>query len=891
MTMLSWAMYYREQGYFILPVEGKNPAVKYAHRRDEFPTAAEVEGWWRRWPNANIAAVTGTESDLVVVDTDGAEAEAWATAQGLTSDVVVRTGRDGGGFHRWYRAPNGLILRKTRIYSTSDGGVDIQAEGGIVVLPPSLHHSGRRYQFIAGAPDMTLPELPGWVIAAAGARHSSTKEVDEFHVGASLEVETPQGVAKMRAALQCLDPDMAYDQWFRVVAAVLNHQWSVCEDIAEDWTRSAKREHTRLNTDLPTKFATIRKEGRGIGPGTLYFMAQAQGFNPCAMAASPPPLSTAVEVPAAAKEAPSERIPESAEGFRHSSTGLLQAYLQDKDSDEGKWETLYHRPIYLAAVRRTEHYPHNTFYVFRQLVDGVWEDVQLPARDVRSTQVLAILAGAAISLYPEHIKPFQRYVIAEVARRRMEKMYQQFGWKDDGSFLSGQWLYHPSGDKSRAPLAEDVAARARNMTVEGTLEGWKNAVRPFFAEGMEWQSITILAAFAAPLMKFNPNNGGAVLALRSPKTAKGKTTTMTVAASVYGSLSALQVTSNDSHTSMFNVVSRLCNLPVFNDEIRVRDPEGVRHLLETFTTGVDKNRTRRDGSLQDTKNPWQTILITGANDSLYEILVTANGMSAQAARVVELNVGALPGGDEKYGERLMKAALSNRGHAGDLYLSTILRPDVHDGLPAALEVARDVFGAALGEDDARRANRYRTWLMASLVVAAGICVRLGLIEVSVDRLSQWMINNLRDASTLDTSLYADADIHNAAGHVSAFLNAHTGNRLVVGNRWTSRHTVADVRREPLAGKPLLIRQELADNRIYIDQPALKGWLTAKGINFTDTMKLLSGGRAGWSNRKKNLGAGTQLTAGQVYVVEIDTSHEVFAGHLRLVEDAPAQGVA
>jgi Bifunctional DNA primase/polymerase, N-terminal len=118
---------------------------------------ARVLAWWTRQPLANIGLATGHRFD--VLDVDGPEGEqairAFAAEHGLASSgPLVRTG--GGGWH-YYLAPTGL----GNVHPAGLAHVDWRGRGGYVVAPPSRHHSGHAYQFVAGRDlDAPLAEVP-----------------------------------------------------------------------------------------------------------------------------------------------------------------------------------------------------------------------------------------------------------------------------------------------------------------------------------------------------------------------------------------------------------------------------------------------------------------------------------------------------------------------------------------------------------------------------------------------------------------------------------------------------------------------------------------------------------------------------------------------------------
>ena len=120
---------------------GKHPRVSWRPFTEELPTEAQVVEWFdEEFYGSNLGVVTGQVSDLVVVDVDGTIDD--FKALGLPKTRAVLTG--GGGYHFFYRtgrqpAPSGISVTP---------GIDIKADGGFVVLPPSKHLSGFNYEWL-----------------------------------------------------------------------------------------------------------------------------------------------------------------------------------------------------------------------------------------------------------------------------------------------------------------------------------------------------------------------------------------------------------------------------------------------------------------------------------------------------------------------------------------------------------------------------------------------------------------------------------------------------------------------------------------------------------------------------------------------------------------------
>ena len=125
---------------------------------------ATIEGWWRRWPSANVAIRTGAVSGLIVLDVDpghgGDESlEALLRDHGpLPPGTVVHTGS--GGRHFYFAHPGGVI--RTDAGRRLGPGLDIRGDGGYVIAPPSCHTSGSPYRW--DSRDRQLPNPPGWLL-------------------------------------------------------------------------------------------------------------------------------------------------------------------------------------------------------------------------------------------------------------------------------------------------------------------------------------------------------------------------------------------------------------------------------------------------------------------------------------------------------------------------------------------------------------------------------------------------------------------------------------------------------------------------------------------------------------------------------------------------------
>lgn len=149
------ALWYVENGFAVFPCveRGKRPAVAHG-LNDWTDNPATVRDWWTAHPNDNIGLVCGTPSHgLFVLDMDehdgtsGMESlSAWERVNGeLPETATAVTGS--GGMHYLYRTG-----QRVSPSTNADLAVDVRGEGSYIVAPPSVHPSGRRYEW-QDAPD------------------------------------------------------------------------------------------------------------------------------------------------------------------------------------------------------------------------------------------------------------------------------------------------------------------------------------------------------------------------------------------------------------------------------------------------------------------------------------------------------------------------------------------------------------------------------------------------------------------------------------------------------------------------------------------------------------------------------------------------------------------
>lgn len=133
---------------------GKHPLTE--HGMESATTDLDQIGaWWERWPAANVAI--RPPSGVIVLDVDprhrGATALLELTRQHTPLPATLTAWTGSGGLHVW-------LSYSGRYRGALCRGVDVKGHNGYLVAPPSLHLSGRRYEWGNELP--TAP-APRWV--------------------------------------------------------------------------------------------------------------------------------------------------------------------------------------------------------------------------------------------------------------------------------------------------------------------------------------------------------------------------------------------------------------------------------------------------------------------------------------------------------------------------------------------------------------------------------------------------------------------------------------------------------------------------------------------------------------------------------------------------------
>jgi hypothetical protein len=544
-------------------------------------------------------------------------------------------------------------------------------------------------------------------------------------------------------------------------------------------------------------------------------------------------------------------------------------------------EVISQYPVYLDAVQTGEVHDNHSLSMKLELPNEPVKTIIMPARMFFSASGMSEMAGAGVMVHQPDL--FRKFVRESVdmwnGERKLERRYDQFGWKDDESaFLFGTTLYTADAIKSVIG-SDEVQSRSQYLGPRrnGSIGAWSHAANQLFALGHEVQAFALLSSFAAPLMRFHSTGeGGAIVSLVSDRSGTGKTTALEAAASVWGRLKGTQIIDDDTSVAKGLKLAVFGNIACTYDELYNRDPEVIRRFVLMFTNGRDKDRGTADGTLRHVRAEWQTILLLASNNSIVDILSSMDGTDAPAYRVLEFIMDTPATMDKRRGDALKQQLDANSGFAADIYLRTLLNPDTLKYIKDALPRWTDQIWNKTSLD-----KEHRFWVrtIASVIAAGTLVKSAGLLDFSVDRISGWAIEQVQNKHRSHGEL---------SGHRSpiamlvSFLDQHLLDTIVVPKAFRpGPNQASPVLLEPR--RSLLIRHELTEHRVYIEEQQLKKWLVKNGVNTEGFYRELKEKGILMQTRRVTLGAGTTHSTGQVTALEINAAHPAMSGHLVAVE--------
>jgi hypothetical protein len=286
---ISWHL---QQGFAVFPIHGidagghctcprggacerpgKHPFTAHGFK-DASKDPGEIARMFDGRVDLNVGIATGEASGVVVIDIDGEAGEvSWRAMTGAHEASPVAGGTTfltGKGRHLLFRYPGIPVKSRQRLAGFE--GVDVRADGGYIVAPPSMHHSGRQYRVDEASYRLGIPHPPSWLMALLSADSPRRTPVADYAAASGAEPRwSPSDVKDM---LDALDPSMGYDDWVRIGMAL--HSGGYPLSVWDEWSQGGRQYRPGCCVPHWRSFHT----GSGVTMGTLVDRARLNGWKP-----------------------------------------------------------------------------------------------------------------------------------------------------------------------------------------------------------------------------------------------------------------------------------------------------------------------------------------------------------------------------------------------------------------------------------------------------------------------------------------------------------------------------------------------------------------------------------------------------------------------------------
>ena len=212
---------YHDFGWIVIPLNEKIPPQGFQLKgvfAQRIQGSEEIAGYFPDGYRGNVGIVTGKGSGLVVVDLDSSTEILWVVKRFGNTPFIVQTGKQ--GFHFYYRYPGSKARIGNRV-RLCGRQIDLRADGGYVVAPPSIHpETGKTYRWVTPLEQLSLANMPVFDPDLLSEKKvslaSSSPPIFQLFHNRSLRIKRAR---RYLSTIVCVSGNAAHNTLFRAYAA------------------------------------------------------------------------------------------------------------------------------------------------------------------------------------------------------------------------------------------------------------------------------------------------------------------------------------------------------------------------------------------------------------------------------------------------------------------------------------------------------------------------------------------------------------------------------------------------------------------------------------------------------------------------------------------------
>jgi putative DNA primase/helicase len=286
----------------------------------------------------------------------------------------------------------------------------------------------------------------------------------------------------------------------------------------------------------------------------------------------------------------------------------------------------------------------------------------------------------------------------------------------------------------------DIAIYRAFSARKGTLPGWVEVMNSVARDGFMIPQVAVIASFVPPLQK--PLQIPNFILDIFGKTSSGKSTTLKLAASVFGSPfdpDSLIHQWMNTKIAVEQIAGMCSELPIYLDDAQHCSNELKRNLVYMIANGKGKGRSSGHGGLRETLT-WRTVALSTSEESLHE----SSAHEGVRSRLLSVGgfVAPFPQNSGTLVQTLEKGIVVNHGFAGEAFVRHLNGWNASDWAKweRRYQLLRRELAFNSSSDVVGRVGGY----IAAIGVAGEIvCPLLGL-NFKPDALAAWLVGHLQE---------------------------------------------------------------------------------------------------------------------------------------------------
>lgn len=340
------ALYYAGHGLNVFPLKQglKRPAT-HNGLHSATTDLEQIRAWFAD-SSQNLAIATGLGLVVVDIDVKGGT-DGFASFQTLQQQhgqlpPTIEVQTPSGGKHFYYRYPDTHVIKNSA--GKLGAGIDIRGQGGYVVAAPSVLDASldQEGKIVSGRYELINTQAGFAPLPTAWLELLAPKDKDSNSPKNPRPRSTPHepDVAEVQDALSTISPDLIYDDWIKIGAALYH---SLGEQGFSVWDAWSQRGSKYQAAEMRGKWTSFKDNSNPAKLSSVFYLAQQNGWqNP---RKGQRPQVSPKPTPTKAKAAPTAHSPltvldaalEQAEGgdiTALQSDAVLSAFIQLRATDE-----------------------------------------------------------------------------------------------------------------------------------------------------------------------------------------------------------------------------------------------------------------------------------------------------------------------------------------------------------------------------------------------------------------------------------------------------------------------------------------------------------------------------------------------------------------------------